>query len=117
MEESLGMEHASWFPLDMPSLSPVFFPSFDPAYGSTFTEVTMASEKPDKMPKVTVNAVIGGAENLKEAFLSPKFDPLAVLPVRHFFRTCSWTKFHFREILKTYFLNASVDTTQVFHRN
>ena len=37
-EESLGMEHASWFPLDMPSLSPVFFPSFDPAYGSTFTE-------------------------------------------------------------------------------
>ena len=78
---------------------------------------TMASEKPDKMPKVTVNAVIGGAENLKEAFLSPKFDPLAILPVRHFFRTCSWTKFHFREILKTYFLNASVDTTQVFHRN
>lgn len=46
LEESLGMEHASWFPLDMPSLSPVFFPSFDPAYGSTFTEVTMASEKP-----------------------------------------------------------------------
>ena len=25
----------------------------------------MASEKPDKMPKVTVNAVNGGAENLK----------------------------------------------------
>lgn len=46
LEESLGMEHASWFPLDMPSLSPVFFPSFDPAYGSTFTEVIMASEKP-----------------------------------------------------------------------
>lgn len=35
LEESLGMEHASWFPLDMPSLSPVFFPS-DPAYGSTY---------------------------------------------------------------------------------
>ena len=25
----------------------------------------MASEKPDKTPKVTVNAVNGGAENLK----------------------------------------------------
>lgn len=46
LEESLGMEHASWFPLDMPSLSSMFFPSFDPAYGSTFTEVRMASEKP-----------------------------------------------------------------------
>ena len=64
---------------------------------------TMASEKPDKMPKVTVNAVNGGAENLKEAFLSPKSDSLAILPVGHFFRTCSWTKFHFRETLENYF--------------
>lgn len=46
LEESLGMEHVHPGSLRYASLSPVFFPSLESAYGSTFTEVIMVSEKP-----------------------------------------------------------------------
>ena len=71
-------------------------------YQPCFGDKEMASEKLDKMPKVT-QAVNGGAEYLKQDFLSPKSDPLDIFPVGHCFRTCSWTKFHFREAMKNDF--------------